>query len=221
MANPVKNRGRVLSRQDSKPVYEPFLMGPRTPQLDWNFGDIVIVKGESYLCGFCGNRVAPSKGSFSHGAKILVCHNCSRPTFIDVDGRQYPEAAFGNYVSVADASIEGIYSEARKAISAGANTAAVLCCRKLLMHIAVERGAQAGQSFQSYVSFLSKNNHVPAACQDWVDQIRKLGNEANHEIILATREDAEQLLQFSEMLLKILYEYPARAAERNGRDKTE
>ena len=43
-----------------------------------------------------------------------------------------------------------------------------------------------------------------------VDHIRKKGNEANHEIVLMEKEDAEDLLVFSEMLLKFIYEFPKR-----------
>ena len=40
------------------------------------------------------------------------------------------------------------------------------------------------------------------------DKIRKLGNEANHEIMIGNREDAKKIIQFSTMLLKTNYEYP-------------
>ena len=216
METPQKKKTRVLTRKKSVPIFEPLAGGGRH-YLTWNFG--VVCGGESFDCGFCGSRVAPSRGEFAGLAKILVCNNCSRPTFIDEDHRQYPEKPFGNPVEVSDESVRSIYEEARQAISAGAHTASVLCSRKLLMHIAVERGAPADKNFTFYVEFLSANNHVPPACKTWIDQIRLLGNEANHQIQISEREDAEQLLQFNEMLLKIFYEYPARAAARNGKSK--
>jgi len=43
-----------------------------------------------------------------------------------------------------------------------------------------------------------------------VDHIRKKGNEANHEIILMDKKDAENLITFIEMLLKVIYDFPAR-----------
>jgi hypothetical protein len=49
-----------------------------------------------------------------------------------------------------------------------------------------------------------------------VDHIRKKGNEANHEIALMTRVDAEELLSFSEMLLKFIYEFPSRIPGARG-----
>ena len=43
-----------------------------------------------------------------------------------------------------------------------------------------------------------------------MDHIRKKGNEANHEIRLMKKADAEELISFSEMLLKFIYEFPQR-----------
>ncbi len=61
-----------------------------------------------------------------------------------------------------------------------------------------------------YVCFLADNVWIPPNGREWVDEIRKRGNEQNHEIVLATREDAAELLDFIEMLLRFVYEFPAR-----------
>jgi Domain of unknown function (DUF4145) len=179
------------------------------------------IGSRKYTCGYCGQALASERGWLGHNAsgvvraRIDVCHHCTRPTFFDEDGRQYPDTSHGESVNnVSDVALNQIYEEARKAISAGCFTAAVLCCRKLLMHLAVAKGAKAGESFKSYVEFLGNNNHVPAACKTWVDQIRDTGNEANHEIKMMKREDAKDLVSFCEMLLKITYEFPAVALAR-------
>jgi hypothetical protein len=91
-----------------------------------------------------------------------------------------------------------------------AYTAAVLACRKILMHIAVEKQAQENQSFVVYVEYLAGKHYVPPGGEGWVDHIRKKGNEANHEIKLMSKADAEELITFVEMLLKLIYEFPAR-----------
>jgi len=186
------------------------------------------MKSHSYSCGYCGHSLASDQGwpAFCHdgtrqwvGGTIYVCHHCGRPTFFDVNNRnkQYPGVPFGRSVqNVTDAAINEIYEEARRATSAGSFTAAVLCCRKLLMHLAVAKGAKAGDTFKGYVEYLAKNNYVPPDCALWVDQIRETGNEANHEIMVMKREDAEHLISFCEMLLKIFYEFPAVARARNA-----
>jgi hypothetical protein len=76
------------------------------------------------------------------------------------------------------------------------------------MNIAVKRGAPENQSFQSYIEYLDKNRYVPPNGKKWVDAIRKKGNDANHEIALMTPKDAHNIVRFSEMLLRFVYEMP-------------
>ena len=87
-----------------------------------------------------------------------------------------------------------------------------MLARKILMHIAVERGADPGKSFAYYVSYLVDNNYVPPDSRDWVDEIRENGHEANHEIREVTIEQARSVLDFVTMLLELLYEFPDEAA---------
>jgi hypothetical protein len=47
-------------------------------------------------------------------------------------------------------------------------------------------------------------------CKTWIDKIRQRSNEANHEIVVMSQKDASNILGFTEMLLKIIYEYPNR-----------
>ena len=44
----------------------------------------------------------------------------------------------------------------------------------------------------------------------WVNRIREQGNEANHEIVVKSLNDAKEVIGFVEMLLKFIYEFPAR-----------
>jgi DNA-directed RNA polymerase subunit RPC12/RpoP len=175
------------------------------------------ITSRNYRCGHCGAAIASDSGYLTDDGTtaIYICHFCSRPTFITPNGFQVPGSLFGDTVcQVTDVSIANIYDEARRAYSATAYTATVLCCRKLLMHIAVAAGAKEGERFVEYVEYLAANNFIPPGARVWVDHIRAKGNEANHEIHIASKEDAEDLVLFSEMLLKIIYEFPARAQSR-------
>jgi hypothetical protein len=78
------------------------------------------------------------------------------------------------------------------------------------MHIGVDSGAATGLNFLEYVEYLAAKGYVPPNGKTWVDHIRRKGNEANHEIVLMQKEDAEQLIDFVEMLLKFIYEFPNR-----------
>lgn len=72
----------------------------------------------------------------------------------------------------------------------------------------VTLGAAAGLRFIEYVEYLAANGYVPPNGRGWVDHIRKRGNEATHEIQLMGEGDARDLITFSEMLLKFVFEFP-------------
>jgi hypothetical protein len=189
--------------------------------LHWT--NIAAPNSRQYVCGYCGTSLASEKGwnathsSDGRPAFIFICHQCTKPTFFDADNSQTPGVVYGNPVKdITDDSVEKLYGEARRTTSAGAYTAAVLCCRKLLMHIAVAKGAKAGENFVSYVQFLTDNHFVPPDAKDWVDHIRKKGNEANHEIAIMNKDDAEELISFLEMLLKVIFEFPTAVKRRLG-----
>lgn len=175
------------------------------------------IKSQKYKCWKCGNPLASEKGWMAksthngrEAAYVAVCHYCQRPTYIDEHDVQHPALSYGNSVpDITDESVERLYQEARDAVGAGAHTAAVLACRKLLMHIAVAKGAETNKSFLSYVEYLADKNYIPPDARDWVDHIRAKGNEANHEIVIMSADDAKELLLFSEMLLKIIFQFPA------------
>lgn len=81
------------------------------------------------------------------------------------------------------------------------------------MNVAVaEEVAEEGGSFVDYVDALADAGYVPPKARGWLDRIRTLGNEATHEIAPKSKEDAETVLAFTEMLLKLAYEYPGMAS---------
>jgi hypothetical protein len=51
---------------------------------------------------------------------------------------------------------------------------------------------------------------VPPGAEAWVDEIRQIGNDANHEIFEIDPTQAKSAVDFASMLLKLLYEFPAR-----------
>jgi hypothetical protein len=139
---------------------------------------------------------------------IAICSRCNFPTFLGPDGVLVPGPKTGERVEHLPPEVSELWDQARACMSVGAHTAAVLLGRKLLMHIAVEQGAAENEKFAAYVTYLADNGIVTAAMKDWVDEIRGLGNDANHEIVLMSNEQAEELLTFVGMLLKVVYEYP-------------
>lgn len=171
------------------------------------------VGSRAYVCAYCGEGVASVLAYWSNNqrGKSWICPHCTGPTIVINDDTIIPGPAFGGSVEHVPESVNDLYEEARRCLTVNAFTSSVLASRKLLMNLAVEHGADAGKSFADYVDFLGGAGYVPPNAKVWLDRIRKTGNEATHEIAPKTREDAEQLIGFTEMLLKFMYEFPAKA----------
>jgi hypothetical protein len=170
----------------------------------------VDLPSKTYTCGYCGQFVASSRGYDSAHDLIYVCPHCERATFFEDKNKQFPGSAYGNEVKNLDPVVGRMYNEARKSYSVGAYTASVLCSRKLLMNIAHTQGAPDKQTFKFYVEWLRDNHYLPPGGEKWVDHVRNKGNEATHEIPQMEAKDAETLIHFLEMLLKFIYEFPAK-----------
>jgi hypothetical protein len=177
-----------------------------------NIGDVCP---ESFTCAYCGHRVASHRGYTCGGAAnqktayIRVCGYCKGPTFFARGGRRYPSNPPGDAIAHVPEEIESLYNEARLSAGAGAFTSAVLTCRKILMHIAVEKGAKENQAFAHYIEHLAAKGFLPPNGKGWVDHIRKKSNEANHDIVIMSDADAGELIKFTEFLLRFVYELPA------------
>lgn len=186
-----------------------------------NWNNTSSISGFSFLCGYCGNSSGPSKNykcnrEYSPGkstvvGRIYICPTCNRPTFIERESEmQIPGPKIGEVIKFLPQEVEELYEESRSCISVNAYTSSVLACRKLLMNVAVTKGADEGESFFKYVNYLKDNHYIPPGSEEWVDHIRKKGNEATHEIPSISKEDAIELLDFTEMLLRFVYEMPGR-----------
>jgi len=180
------------------------------------------IPARGWTCGYCGKEVGGDQGyrrENSDDSKfIYICPRCQNPTaFIKDDGgylfSQYPDAPYGSNVTHLPHEIASLYSEIRRCIQYTAYTSAVLSIRKLLMHIAVERGAEPNERFVTYVKYLDDNHFIPPDCKPWVEKMKDAGNEATHEIVLVDERDAKRLLDFTEMLLRFLYEFPGKLSD--------
>jgi Domain of unknown function (DUF4145) len=181
-----------------------------------NWRKVEQMEARNFICGYCGQGVGPDRGYHPEGPRgqhrIFICTYCRRPTYLEPDGSQFPGVPYGAEVEFLPEGVRRVYDEACRAMSVNAFTVAAMACRKVLMNVAVEEGAKENESFAAYVNWLADEGFVPAKGRSWVDRIRENGNEANHEIPDIDRTDAEDVLSFTEMLLKVNYEMPARAA---------
>lgn len=195
-------------------------------KLSGNWVGFQNIKEGQYRCAHCGSLTGSSVGwvfardGFAQGNEqqnptylIRICQFCKQPTYIRPDA-SFPSPVYGARVDHLPPDVGSLYQQARDCTSANAFTPAVLACRKILMHIAVNLGAAEGKGFLEYVNFLAAKGYVPPNGQAWVDHIRDKGNEANHQILLMTQQDAEELIDFVEMLIKFIYEFPNRVPKK-------
>ncbi|MBC6910032.1 DUF4145 domain-containing protein [Lactobacillus reuteri] len=194
------------------------------PNNSWSSDQIMEY---SYVCGYCGHEVSSNRGmplKIIDGMMVprndkpygvYLCTHCHMPTFI-YRGIQVPGNRFGSPIKNVPDEVNDVYEEARSSFAAGAYTGVVLLCRKLLMHIATDLGADENLKFIQYVNYLNDNHFAGARSDQWIDQIRQFGNQANHEIRINTKEEAQRIIKFCEMILKLNYEYPAIANDENS-----
>jgi hypothetical protein len=65
------------------------------------------------------------------------------------------------------------------------------------------------------VEHLQSAGYIPPNGKAWIDYVKKLGNEKNHEIKIGTAEESSKILKFIEVLLIFIYEF----AQETGGDK--
>lgn len=179
---------------------------------------------QQWTCGFCGHLVASKIGYFRSQTdsiqgdptkvnasyqRIFICSGCDRPTYFE-GVIQVPGVAFGKPFTRLPPDLNTIYDEARNCMAVNSFISAVLTARTILMHIAVDKGAPIdGVTFQGYVDFIVQSGFSPPNSQLWIDHVRKKGNDATHRMAMISRDDAEKVLRFVEMVLMYDYEIPA------------
>lgn len=172
------------------------------------------------VCGYCGQSVAPNVGySIAHDredsatlaivATIYQCPLCKNPIiYFKEFNETIPGAKYGREIRNLPINIATLYDECRTCYANQCYTSSQMIARTLLMHIAVEQGAEEGWNFAKYVDYLDDKGYIPPNGKPWVDFIRKTGNVANHEIVIKEKEETEKVISFISTLLLVIYEMP-------------
>lgn len=180
------------------------------------FDDHSTLKSVRITCGWCNSIVAPNKGyvvyndynKISSAGYIYICPNCNQIIlYKHYPNSVFPLCKFGKNINKLPEQVSLIYNEIRECYSIGAFTSIGLLGRKLLMHIAVQEGAEEDKKFIYYVNYLNDNGYVPKKSKHLLEFLRSQGNDANHEVIVLPKEDAEKIISFIELILTFIYEY--------------
>lgn len=184
--------------------------------MDLKWSELMSISKVNYKCGYCNVTIGPTLG-YVYGYdnyesytgitnRIYICPNCNNPTHFDQDDMQTPGFLFGNNIQNLPEEIDFLYNEARRCFSINAYNSVAMVTRKILMNVAVNEGATENLNYYDYISYLDESNIIPRNTKKWLDELRIIGNEANHEIKHITSNEAEKCIRFCELLLKIVYE---------------
>jgi len=178
-----------------------------------------------FLCGHCGNKGNGVVVSFYDGTdpnvRWVLCPTCIHGSVIDRDGITYPPAKFGVDLNGLTDDIQKAYDEARNCMSVKAYSACTLICRKILMHVAVDKGDTEGKNFTEYIDYLKSSGYLTRAMENWVGKIREGGNDATHKIPPASEEKAKNVLLFTIQLLRNVYEMQHIADEQTSQENSD
>lgn len=175
------------------------------------------VESHKVKCGYCGNIIAPHIGyAIRKGDKtgpilayIYMCPHCKNPIiYFAREKAVIPGSMYGRDIKNLPEKIDLLYSECRTCYANQCYTASQMIARTLLMHIAVEQGADENKTFAYYVDYLDSKGYIPPNGKAWVDFIRTSGNIANHELIIKEKEETEKVISFLSTLLLVIYELP-------------
>lgn len=163
-----------------------------------------------YRCANCERDISGAVVAFaSSGMEFVLwlqCTNCGDGAVRRIDNNVYPGVAFGVKLYGLPEDVELAYTEARNCMGVDAYGACELVCRKILMCVAVEKGAKEGESFSSYLTYLGEKGFITDAMMGWVEIIKKNGNKATHKIEKVDKGRAESTIMFTAELLRIVYE---------------
>ena len=176
-------------------------------------------------CAHCGGpqmyKVAATTSSTVPTAMWLRCPLCLKGMVLN-DGQVSPGVMPHHEPMGMPPDESAIWNEARACLSVGANSAAVLLCRKLLLHIAVSEGLPAknekdrAPTFAACVDHLIDEGVVSARMRKWVEKVKDIGNDATHELTPITAQQAAEISTFTLQLLVLAYEMDARLAQEIG-----
>ena len=189
-------------------------------------GNITVTEQDAWFvadCAKCGvdrqMTVIARNADTNYNADLmwLQCVNCHLP-HVSTGWAIFPATS----PLSTPGGVEGVelaaWTEVRECLGVGANTAAVMMCRKILLHIAVAQGLPAKNDKDWAPSFAEVNNYlemegiITTRMRPWVDLIKDVGNDGAHEINPITQDDARNVARYTEQLLRLTYELVAPSA---------
>lgn len=136
----------------------------------------------------------------------LLCTSCADGSVLTKSGVVYPTSNQKPILQGLPSETEKAFEEAHGCFTIKAYTSCELICRKILMHVAVDKGANQGDTFENYINHLEIKGYVTPSMKPWVQLIRLNGNESTHELKSPDELRAKSTLTFTSELLRLVYD---------------
>ena len=120
----------------------------------------------TYTCAHCNVMTSGLVAArYSHGHTViwLICTSCGHGSVYN-NGILYPSSKFGPAIDGLQEEVLKAYEEARICFSVNAFTASELICRKILMHVAVDKGAKENEEPVEKGNFCTGKKNQIQAC---------------------------------------------------------
>lgn len=167
-------------------------------------------------CAFCGGSqmIVIATTRSDPDVQWLRCVNCYRGAVSNLDAVSPATMPLDTPESLTGVDLDA-WTEVRACLSVGAFTAATMMCRKLLFHIAVAHGLPEkldngrAPNFYAALNHLEEEGVFTKRMRPWVDRVKDVGNEVNHELVVVTKDEAMDVAEFTRQLIHLAYELPA------------
>jgi ssDNA-binding Zn-finger/Zn-ribbon topoisomerase 1 len=175
-------------------------------------------------CPSCQGTQGAAVAYTNDGSDFVMwgrCVNCKNGFVVNRNGMS-PSQLPLRPIRGLEPDTEAAWGEIRSCLSVGATTAAVHMCRKVLLHVAVEKGLPAkndkdrAPTFAACIDHLSDEGYVTPPMKSWVEKIKDVGNDGAHELPQISAEAARMVAEFTLQLLVLTYEMAALMAQAEG-----
>ena len=165
--------------------------------------------------------VKSSHFGFDDGLKNtwLLCVACGIGAVLDKDGQLSPPSMEYPTPEGTPQTEARIWSEVRACLSIHAYSAVAMLCRKLLLHLVfTHKRSQDPQAkppkvtFAEAVQYLANHGVITLALKPLANEIKDVGNRANHELPDISGGEARKIASFTHFLFQSVYEMPKKAS---------
>jgi hypothetical protein len=127
----------------------------------------------------------------------------------------YPEPQKATRDPAYPDELREIFAEAQEDLALGRSPARIVATCRSVLDVATNKLNGRGATLSARIDNLKERGVMTEAIADWAHAVRIDGNEAIHELV-ATAQEARELVEFIKMFLDVAFVLPKRIAERRA-----